>query len=234
MMNEFEIAAELRVVQGKGASRRLRGEGKVPAIVYGADQEPISIQLRHYDVVQHTEHEAFYSHVLTLKLDSKEEKVVLKDMQRHPHKAQILHMDFQRIDENEELTMRVPIHFINEDVCVGVKTGGGVISHLLTELEIVCLPRDLPEYIEVDVGGIDLGHSVHLSEISVPDGVKIAALLHGGDGSQPIVSVRVPKIIVEEIAEAAEAEEMAGEEGEEGEEGAEAPQEQAAEPGDKE
>lgn len=195
-MNQFEITAEARERRGKGASRRLRRAGFVPAIVYGGGKDPVNIQLEHNDVVKHTSHESFYSHILTLKLPGGNEPVVLKDMQRHPFKAQVMHMDFLRINENELLTMRVPLHFINEDTCVGIKMGG-VMSHLITELEIVCLPRDLPEYIEVDVVGIEVGAALHLADIVVPRGVEIATLVQGGDPAQTIVSVQVPSVIVE-------------------------------------
>ena len=157
----------------------------------------MTLQLEHNDVLKHTDMEAFYSHILTLKMPSGDERVVLKDMQRHPYKAQVMHMDFLRINENETLTMRVPLHFVNEDICVGVKTGGGVISHLMTELEVECLPRNLPEYIEVDVAELELNAALHLSDISVPEGVEIAALQHGGDPTQTVVSVQVPRAIVE-------------------------------------
>jgi len=196
-MNQFEIVAAARDLQGKGASRRLRRTGFIPGILYGAGKDPVNIQLEHNDVVKHTDLEAFYSHILTLSLPSGSERVVLKDMQRHPYKAQVMHMDFLRINEDEQLTMRIPLHFLNEEACVGVKTGGGVISHLMTELEIVCLPRDLPEYIEVDVAALDLGDALHLSDISVPDGVAITALVHGGDPAQSVVSVQLPRVEVE-------------------------------------
>ena len=206
-MNQFEIIAEARDRQGKGASRRLRHADYVPAILYGAGKDPVCLQLEHNNVLKHTELEAFYSHILTLILPNGSERVVLKDMQRHPHKSQIMHMDFLRVDENEQLTMRVPLHFINEDVCVGVKTGGGVISHLVTELEIVCLPRDLPEYIDVDVAALELGAALHLSDISVPAGVQIASLIQGGDPAQSVVSVQIPRAIVEPEEGEGEAEE---------------------------
>ncbi len=196
-MEQFEIVAAARDAKGKGASRRLRRTGYIPGILYGAGKDPVNIQLEHNDVVKHTDVEAFYSHILTLTLPEGSERVVLKDMQRHPHKARIMHLDFLRVDENEQLAMRIPLHFINEDVCVGVKTGGGVISHVMTELEILCLPRNLPEYIEVDVEALELGDSLHLSDISVPEGVEIAALAHGGDPGQSVVSVQLPRIEVE-------------------------------------
>lgn len=196
-MEDFAIVAALRDDKGKGASRRLRRTGYVPGILYGADKDPVSIQLEHNDVMKHTELEAFYSHILTLKLPGGSERVVLKDMQRHPYKAQVMHMDFLRVRENEMLTMRVPLHFINEEKCVGVKDHGGVVSHLMTELEILCLPRNLPEYIEVDILALDVGDSLHLSDLKVPEGVEIAALASGGDPAQPVVSVQVPRVAAE-------------------------------------
>lgn len=197
-MEVFEINANLRDVQGKGASRRLRRAGLVPAVVYGGGEDPVNIQLEHNDVLLHTNHEAFYSHILSLIVDGKPQRVVVRDMQRHPYKHLISHIDFQRINENQALTMRVPLHYINEEQCVGVKTGGGIISHLITELEISCLPKDLPEYIEVDVLELEIGEALHLSDLKVPDGVEIAALLHGGDPTQPVVSVHAPRVEVEE------------------------------------
>ena len=226
-MNKYEIEAETRVDRGKGASRRLRRDGKIPAILYGAGTEPVAIQIGHNDMLLSTENEAFYSSILTLKLDGTAEKVVLKDMQRHAYKPRILHVDLQRVDETERLTMRVPIHFINEERCVGVKEGGGLISHLLTELEVTCLPKDLPEFIEIDVRALELGNSVHLSDVTTPEGVAITALMHGGDGSRPVVAVQVPKMAIEDLEEPA-AEEIEGEEGLEGVEGEEAEEGAAA------
>lgn len=192
-MNEFEIDAEIRNDRGKGASRRLRRNGKIPAIVYGARKDPVAIQLGHNELLLQAEHEAFYSHILDLKVDGQAEKVVIKDMQRHPFKPFIMHMDFQRVDESEALTIRVPIHFINEETCVGVKQSGGVISHLLTDLEITCLPKDLPEYIEVDVANVDVGDSLHLADVVMPEGVQITSLMQGGDAGLAIMQVVVPR-----------------------------------------
>jgi large subunit ribosomal protein L25 len=219
-MNKYEIEAETRVDRGKGASRRLRRDGKIPAILYGAGTEPVAIQVGHNDMLLSTENEAFYSSILTLKLNGTAEKVVLKDMQRHAYKPRILHMDLLRVDEAERLIMRVPIHFTNADRCVGVKEGGGLISHLLTELEVSCLPKDLPEFIEIDVQNLELGDSVHLSDVVTPEGVDITALLHGGDGSRPVVAVQVPKMAIEDL-EVPEEEGIEGEEGLEGVEGEE-------------
>lgn len=206
-MNKFEIEAESRNDMGKGASRRLRRAGKVPAIVYGAHKDPVTIQLNHNEMLQHTELEAFYSHILDLKIDGAPEKVVVKDMQRHPVKPFIMHMDFLRIDESAAITMRVPLHFLNEDTCVGVKQGGGVVSHQMNDLEITCLPKDLPEYIEVDLAALDVGDTLHLGQVQVPEGVEIAALAHGGDESLPVASVQLPRAaLVDEEEEAGDAE----------------------------
>ena len=209
-MDQFELTAEPREDVGRGASRRLRRTGKLPGIVYGADQVTTAITLDHDDVVHHIEHEAFYSHILTLKIGKEKQKVVLKDMQRHPFKPRILHIDLQRVSETEELTMRVPLHFLNEEKCIGVKQGGGVISHLMTELEITCLPKNLPEYIEVDMLDVNVGDTIHLGDLKLPEGVEAYNLAHGGDATAPVVSVHIPKIITEEEELEAEAELEAG------------------------
>ena len=191
-MNLFELVAETRSDLGKGASRRLRRVGKIPGVVYGHNTEATSITLSHDDVIHHLENEAFYSHILTLTVGDKKEKVVLKDLQRHPYKPTLMHIDLQRVSENEALTMRVPVHFANEEKCVGVKAGG-IISHIMTELEISCLPKDLPEYIEVDVAELNIDEIMHLGDLKLPDGVQAASLLHGGDPAQPVVSIHAPK-----------------------------------------
>ncbi len=193
-MKPFELTATLRDQTGKGRCRRLRREGRVPAVIYGSGKAPLALSLEHEEVRRHLEHEAFYSHILTIKLTDGLEKVVLKDLQRHAYKPQILHLDFLRIDEHELLTMRVPIHFVNEDKCVGVKQTGGIISHLMTELEVVCLPKDLPEYIAVDLGPVMVGTTLHLSDLALPVGVQAAALAHGGDAAQAVVSVHMPRV----------------------------------------
>jgi large subunit ribosomal protein L25 len=214
-MNQFELVAEKREDVGKGASRRLRRDGKLPGIVYGTDKEPTMITLPHNDVMHHLEHEAFYSHILTLNIGGASEKVVLKDLQRHPYKRLLLHIDLLRINENEALTMRVPIHFINEEKAAGVKQGGGVISHVMTEIDVVCLPKDLPEYIQVDMLEVELDQAVHLSDIVLPEGVQIYSLLHGGDDSLPVAAIHAPKTSAADDAEDAAAEEAAAEGGEE-------------------
>ena len=201
-MEQFEINAEPRANLNKGANRRLRDSGKVPGILYGARAEAQPIEVLHADLQNQLKREAFFSHILTLKLSGKPERVVLKDLQRHPYRPLILHIDFLRVSETEALTMRVPIHFINEDVCIGVKQNGGVISHVMNEIEISCLPKDLPEYIEIDLAAMDIGHSVHVGEVKLPPGVKI----HGEDPDRPVVSVHIPRAIeVEEEVPAAAA-----------------------------
>ncbi len=191
-MNEFNVNAESRTDVGKGASRRLRRAGKVPGIVYGGSDDAVMITLPHNEIFHHLEHEAFYSHILDLSIDGKKEKVVLKDLQRHVYKPEVLHVDFLRIKAGEKLSMTVPIHYVNEEKCVGAKAGG-VISHVMSELDIQCLPKDLPEYIEIDLLEVELGTTIHLGDLQLPEGVEIYALAHGGDASQPVVSVNAPK-----------------------------------------
>ncbi len=204
-MQAYELNAKTRTELGKVASRRLRRSGRTPGTVYGAGKEPQSISLAHDEVLHQLDREAFYSSVLTLNVDALSEQVVVKDLQRHPYKPDILHIDFLRIDEKQKITMRAPLHFINEQQCVGVKSGGGIISRIMTELEIICLPGDLPEYIEVDMANVQLGESVHLSDIVLPEGVEIYALLSGGDASASVATVSLPKGMVEEEEEAEEA-----------------------------
>lgn len=190
MSNEFTIEATTRNDLGKGASRRLRRlENRIPGILYGAGKAPTPISVLGKDLNKSLENEAFYSHILTMTLDGSPVQVVLKDLQRHPAKNHPIHVDFQRIDATHKLHMHIPLHFLNEDKCVGVKVGGGIISHLMNEVEVVCLPKDLPEYLEVDVADLELGKSLHLSDIKLPAGVEIRALQMGADHDQPVVSV---------------------------------------------
>ncbi len=212
MSTSFELTAELRKDKGKGASRRLRRSGKIPAILYGAGEAPQSLVLDHDAVVHNLENEAFYSHILNIDVEGKTVQAVLKDIQRHTHKPSVLHIDLQRISAGEKLRMHVPLHYIGEDRAVGVKKSGGVISHLMMDVEITCLPKDLPEYIEVDVSNLGLNESLHLSDIQLPDGVEIVALLHGPEHDQPIISIHSPR-----GGAAGEEEEAAGEGAAEGE-----------------
>ncbi|MCY4153919.1 MAG: 50S ribosomal protein L25/general stress protein Ctc [Gammaproteobacteria bacterium] len=207
-MQVNELKAEPRNDRGKSASRRLRRSGRIPGIVYGAGKDPQSISLVHDDVLHRLDREVFYSSILTLNVDTQSERVVVKDLQRHPFKPDLLHIDFLRIDEKQKISMRVPLHFVNEHQCVGVKADGGVISHIMTELEISCLPADLPEYIDVDMAQVHVGESVHLSDIVLPEGVEIYALLSGGDASASVATVSLPKGTMEEEEMEQEEEEL--------------------------
>jgi large subunit ribosomal protein L25 len=202
MENLFVVQAEARTDEGKGASRRLRHAGKVPAIVYGGEDAPVSLTLDHNQFIRHLEEEAFYAHILTLVVDGKESQVVLKDLQRHPaNDRKIMHADFLRVDAEHEVHMSVPLHFINEDTAVGVKAGGA-LSHLISEVEVACLPQNLPEFIEVDVAALEMDGSIHLSELALPEGVALVALSHSdehleeGERSafdQAVVSIHAPR-----------------------------------------
>jgi len=213
MAEEFNLIAEIREDQGKGASRRLRLEGKVPAIIYGAGRPPRSLAFDHNKVLHELQSESFYSSVLNIKVGEKSQAAILKDLQRHPAKNVIMHMDFQRIVEDQEIRMNVPIHFIGEEVAPGVKLGGGSVSHLRTDVEVVCLPKHLPEYLEVDVSSLELDAMIHLSEIPLPEGVEIPELAQGPEHDHAVVSIHVIKVrAVEEEEEPSEvAEEDAGE-----------------------
>lgn len=207
-MSDFSLNASSRDDLGKGASRRLRRLAEqVPAIVYGGKKEPQNISLLHKDLAHALENEAFYSHIIELAVDGKSESVILKDLQRHPAKSIILHADFMRVSKTQKLTIRVPIHFINEEACTGVKMQGGVVTHSMTELEVSCLPADLPEFIEVDMAEVEVDQVVHISDIKLPEGVESVALSHGEEHDQPIAAIHIPKAApVEDDAPAAEAE----------------------------
>lgn len=211
MSNDFNLDAELRTDLGKGASRRLRLQNKVPAILYGGEGEPVSLTLPANVISRALQEESFYSSIIMLTVDGKTERTILRDLQRHPYKQTILHMDFQRLVAGQEITVNIPLHFINEDTCVGVKTGGGLISHTMTELEVSCRPRDLPEFIEVDMADIDLGGSVHISDVKLPEGVTSIALSHGEDHDLAVAAVHVKKG-GSDVEEEAEADSDAGEE----------------------
>lgn len=193
-MVDFVLNAKSRSEAGKGASRRLRRlAGEVPAIVYGGEKEPEKISLGQNELSHALDNEAFYSHILTLNVGSDSQEVILKDVQRHPAKAVILHVDFLRVSKTQKLTTRVPLHFINEESCVGVKIEGGLISHSMTDLEIQCLPADLPEYIEVDMAEMTIGQILHISDLQLPSGVESVALSHGDDHDLPVATVNKKK-----------------------------------------
>ncbi len=202
-MNIFELDAESRSDMGKGASRRLRRDGKVPAIVYGGDEDPQAITLVHSEIIKRLEHEAFYAHILTVKLGGKSTKAVLRDMQRHPAKPVIMHMDFQRVDENKPIQVHVPLHFIGADVAPGCKAGG-MVSHDLVEVNLAVLPANLPEFIEVDISAMDIGDALHLSDLKVPESGVLVELSRGEGHDLPVVSIHAPRIGGDEEETAAE------------------------------
>jgi large subunit ribosomal protein L25 len=176
MKTSFELVAEFRETQGKGASRRLRHEGKVPAILYGGHSDARALTLSHQKLAIMLENERFYSTILSLKVGDETQAAILKDVQRHPFKNAIMHIDFQRVEENEKIRISIPLHFKGAAVSPGVKSQGGIVSHLRTEVELSCLPKDLPEFIEVDISGLSLNESIHLSQLKVPPGVQLVDL----------------------------------------------------------
>ena len=218
MTDQFELIARKRARSGTSLVRRLRREGDVPAVLYGGDKANISIAINH-DVLFHSlEKEEFHSAIIIINTDGNKEQAILRDVVRHPHKIGILHADFQRVEAEKVLTMSLPIHFDGEEDCVGVKTSGGIISHLMNEVEVSCLPKDLPESLRLNVAALDLNESLHLSDIALPDGVNITTLMHdeNNEHDHAVVAVLPPKVSVieEEEAEAAEAAEGEAAEGE--------------------
>ena len=206
MADDFDLIAEFRDDMGKGASRRLRREGKVPAILYGAGRPPRNLAFDQNRVIQQLENESFYSSILNVKVGEKSQAVILKDLQRHPARRQILHLDLQRIVEDEDIRMTVPIHFVNEDIAVGVKQGGGKVSHLMNDIEVVCLPKYLPEYLEIDIADLELDEMRYIADIPLPEGVEIPALAQGEEANRPIVSIHIIKeVVIEEEEEGLEA-----------------------------
>ena len=199
-MNEFEVVARPRTELGTNACRRLRRSGMIPAILYGGGRDPIPLSLEEHRIGKQIENEAFASHILTVEVDGDESQAVLKSVHRDPATERVIHLDFQRISASSEIHLRVPLHFVNEEGCPG-KRAGGIVTHLLVEVEVGCLPRDLPEYIEVDMAALDVGDSVHLSELALPEGVRLMTLAHNPDNDQPVVSVQHPQKMEEETAE---------------------------------
>jgi large subunit ribosomal protein L25 len=179
----ISINAVKRDVKGTGASRRARRAGQVPGVVYGGGQPAVNLSLDHKELFLQFRHEAFHASILDLVLDGKKESVLLRDYQMHPVRNTIQHIDFQRVSANEKIHVKVPFHFLHEDTAPGVKIGGGIVAHILTEAEVSCLPKDLPEFIEVDLGTLEMGQSVHLSQINLPKGVEFVALAHDNDAA---------------------------------------------------
>jgi large subunit ribosomal protein L25 len=197
----IEVSATPRETQGRGASRRLRHTGRVPGILYGAGKPAQNIELDHNELAQHLKQESFHASILTLKMNGDKQQVLLRDLQMHPWQARVLHIDFQRVAKDRKIHMKVPLHFINEDMAPGVKTGGGSINHVMTEIDITCLPDDLPNYIEVDLSNLQIGHSIHLSDLQLPKGVESVQLRSKDDAV--VVTITIPRAEVEPEAEAA-------------------------------
>lgn len=196
MSAEYELHAEVRENFGTGHNRRLRRiDDKIPAVIYGAGTSPEHITLNHNKVIKALENEAFYSHILTLDVNGKKQKAVLKAMQRHPFKPKVTHMDFLRISDKEKITMHVPLHFKGEDIAPGVKISNGIVSHLISSVDITCLPANLPEFIDVDISKLDLDQTVHLSDLKLPKGVELVELSHGHD--KPVASIHLPRAAIE-------------------------------------
>ncbi len=202
MKTSFELTAEFRETQGKGASRRMRHEGKVPAILYGGHLEARALTLSHQKLALMLENERFYSTILSLRVGDQTQAAILKDVQRHPFKNAILHIDFQRVEENEKIRISIPLHFKGEAVSPGVKSQGGLVSHMRTEVEVACLPKDLPEFIEVDLSGLSLNESIHLSQLKVPEGVQLVDL---AKEDSAVVAIHSPRAEEPEATAAAAA-----------------------------
>lgn len=215
MSEHIQLNAEPRSVSGKGASRRLRHEGLVPAIVYGGDHDPVTISIKQNEFIHELENEAIYTQVINLQVGSTNVEVILRDLQRHPYKNKVLHADFFRIDNKKPLKVVVPIHVTSAEECVGVKMDGGMLTHLISEIEIISLPKDLPEYLEIDVANLHLGDTLHLSDIPMPAGVEIVSLTHVDEedehdthdmGVISVVKTRAEEEISDEAPEAPETE----------------------------
>ena len=206
----IELNAELRTDLGKGASRRLRHAEKLPAIVYGIGKDPVSLTMLQKDIRPYVDDEHFYSSILSLNIDGKAENVILRDLQHHPYKVDIMHIDFQRIDAKEKMHIHVPIHYVGEENSPGVKLGG-LVSHLAVEVEVECLPGAIPEFIEVDMSAMEVGDIMHLTDIKVPEGVELMALKHGTEHDTVICSIHASKVVAEDDEEEASAGESAAE-----------------------
>jgi large subunit ribosomal protein L25 len=197
---QMEISASKRTLQGKGASRRLRGAGKVPGVIYGGENPAQAIELDHNGLYHKLKLEAFHASILSMDLDGQKEQVLLRDIQMHPFKLQVLHIDFQRVDKNKKIHMKVPLHFINAEIAPGVKLSAGLVSHVLTELDVSCLPKDLPEFITVDLTDLAAGNTLHLSDLKLPEGVEIPTLIRGEN--LPVATIVIPRAVAAEEAAA--------------------------------
>ena len=205
---KIAITAYPRTQQGTGASRRLRGSGRVPGVLYGADKPAAPIELDHKALLRHLKMEAFHASIIDMTVDGGTDRVLLRDFQMHPWKQEVQHVDFQRVDPNKKIHMRVPLHFLNAEISPGVKTGGGVVTHALNDLEIVCLPDNLPEYIEVDLKDAELNDILHVTDLKLPQGVEPTSKLKADNPT--VASVHVPKVITVEEEVAAPVTEITG------------------------
>lgn len=199
---KIEISATPRTIQGTGASRRLRRAGRVPGVVYGGGKEAAAIELDHKEIFFKLKNESFHASILTLDLGKKKEQVLLRDYQMHPFKPLVMHADFQRVNPKEKIHMKVPLHFVNAEMAPGVKLSAGIVSHIITEVDVACLPKDLPEFIEVDLANLAAGHSIHLSELKLAKGIDLIPLTKGEDLA--VATISIPRGAIE--AAAAEAE----------------------------
>ena len=227
MAKEFDLIADYREDQGKGASRRLRHQGRVPAIIYGAGRPPRPITFDHNKVMHQLENESFYSSILNVKVGEKSQAAIVKDIQRHPSKRQIMHLDLQRVVEDQAIKMNVPIHYLGEEDAPGVRDGGGTVNKMVNDVEITCLPKDLPEYLELDISHLELDEMMYITDVKLPEGVEIVGLAQAEDEqAQPIVSIHFihEEIIEEEVAEE-DLEAVEGEAAAEGDSKAEKPDE---------
>ena len=215
MSDQINLAADERGVEGKSSSRALRRSGAIPCVLYGGKDEPLKISILEKEIVKAVEVPGFTAQIIKINLSGKEVDAVVKELQRHPATAKVLHADFMRVDPDSKITLTVPIRTINDDTCVGVKVSGGQVNHLINDIEIICLASNLPEFLEIDVQEMDIGDTVLLSGINLPEGVEIPVLAQGEDRDQAVVSVTEAREIVieEEVEEVA----LEGEEGEEGE-----------------
>ena len=201
---KIEISATRRTLQGTGASRRLRRTGRIPAVIYGGGKDAAAIELDHKEVFYKLKNESFHATILTLNLDGKSEQVLLRDYQMHPFRPVVMHADFQRVNPKEKIHMKVPLHFSNADIAPGVKVSAGIVSHIITEVDVACLPKDLPEFIEVDLSNLAAGHSIHLSELNLAKGIELILLTKGED--RAVATITIPRGAVEAAAAEAEAE----------------------------
>ncbi len=199
----IEVNASQRSTQGRGASRRLRHNGKVPGILYGGGQDAMSIEVDHKEILTKLKLEAFHASILNLSMGNEKLQVLLRDYQMHPFRIEVVHVDFQRVAKDRKIHMRVPLHFVNAEIAPGFKTGGGVVQHVMSQLDVTCLPADLPEYIEVDLSSLQIGHSIHLAQLKLPQGVESTQLRSGDDAV--VVTIPIPKAepeVVETVAAA--------------------------------